>query len=59
MKEIEKGDDSLDSAKEMKKQWNMVILIVISSLRTVVKGLEWGLEKWKLKEKLRPFRNSI
>ena len=46
LKESEKKDEYLDLAKELKKLWNMkmsFILIVISALGTVTKGLIKGL----------------
>ena len=47
LKEREKKDKYLDLAGELKRLWNMkvmVILIVISALGTVTKGLVQGLE---------------
>ena len=53
LKENKKIDQYLDLVRELKKQWNMrmtVILIVISALETVPKSLEkkiWGTENEK------------
>ena len=47
LKECEKKDKYLDLARELKKQWNMqvtIILIVIGAFGTVTKGLLKGLE---------------
>ena len=47
IKESKKGDKYLDLARELKKLWNMMmmmILIVIGALRTIPKGLVKKLE---------------
>ena len=51
LKESEKKDKYLDLAREVKKLWNMkviIIPIVIGAFDTVIKGLLKGLEdKWR------------
>ena len=47
LKESEKKHKYLDLARELKKQWNMkvtIVLIVIGALGTITKGLLKGLE---------------
>ena len=47
LKECEKKDKYLDLARELKKQWNMrvtIVLIVTGAFGTVTKGLLKGLE---------------
>ena len=56
IKESEKRDKYLDLAKELKKLWNikvMVIPIVIGALGTIPKGLVKGQENLESKYKLR------
>ena len=56
MKEIEKRDKYLNLARELKKQLNVkvkVILIVIGALGTVTKWLVQGLEDLKYEDEWR------
>ena len=52
LKESEKKDKYLDLARELKKQWNLKVMIVstvIGALGTITKGLLKDLEEtWKL-----------
>ena len=49
LKECEKWDKYLDLARELKKLWNMkVIIILIGAFGTVTKGLLKGLEDLKV-----------
>ena len=57
LKEYEKKDKYLDLVRELKKLWNMqviIIPIVIGAFGTVTKGLlrNWG--TWKLSDEWRP-----
>ena len=57
IKENKNRDKDLDFAREIKKLWNinvMVIPIVIGVLGTVLKGLLKGWKSWKLEEELSP-----
>ena len=48
LKESEKKDKYLDLYRELKKQWNMkvtIVLIVIGALGTITKGLLKGLKE--------------
>ena len=50
LKESEKKDKYFDFARELKKQWNMkVTIIVIDALGTVTKGLIQGLEDLEIR----------
>ena len=52
LKEREKKDKYLDFAKELKKLWNMKVMMiptVISMLSTVAKGLVQGLEDLEIR----------
>ena len=54
IKESEKIDKYLDFARELKKLWNMkmmVVPIVVGALETVSKGLEKRLEELKIRER--------
>ena len=51
LNESEKKDKYLDLAKELKKLWNMKVMIVpivIGALGKIIKRLLKGLEAWKL-----------
>ena len=51
LKESETKDKYLDPARELKKLWNMkvmIIPIVIGALGTVTEGLVKGLEDWEI-----------
>ena len=55
LKKSEKGDKSLDIARELKKLWSMkmtVIPIVIGALGTVSKGLVEGLEDLEIRGRI-------
>ena len=50
LKESEKKDKYLDLARELKKQWNMKVMIVpivIGALGTITKGLLKGFRSWR------------
>ena len=59
IKENEKRDKYLDLARELKKVWNMIVMVisvVIHMLGTVPKGLEEGWKSWKLKDESISFK---
>ena len=59
IKEIEKIDKYLDFANELKKQWDMqmmVILIVDGALGTIPKGMERGLEQLEMRRRIKTIK---
>ena len=61
LKENEKKDKFLDLARELKKQWNMkviVIPIVIGDLCTVIKGLVQGLGELNIKRRVETIQTT-
>ena len=55
IKEIEKRDKCLDLARELRKPWNMrviMITILIGALGTVPKGLKRGLEELEIRGRI-------
>ena len=61
LKESEKKDKYLDLTSELKKLWNMkvmVIPIVIAALGTVTKGLVQGLENLKITGRVKTIQTT-
>ena len=55
IKEIKKRDNYIDLTRELRKLWNIrgkVILIVAVTLRTILKGLDNGLEELKTRRRI-------
>ena len=62
LNEGEKSDKYQDLARELKKNWNMkvtVILIVIGALVTVIKGLVQGVEDLKIRGQVETVQNTV
>ena len=60
LNESEKKDKYLDLARELKKLWNMkmVIPIIMGSLGTVNKGLVQGLEDLKIRRRIETIQTT-
>ena len=58
LKECGKWDKYLDLARELKKLWNMKVMIIIGVLGTVTKGLIQGLKDLKIMGRVKTIKST-